>query len=95
MKVISAVIALNPIAIVLITIGLIKLKAMLMGFYTKFLAKIVMVIPGVIGALVGLPFMRSLATALWDCVMQGKKGIEIYIKKSWWGMPYGIGVEAR
>ncbi|MCM1351023.1 MAG: hypothetical protein NC182_07475 [Prevotella sp.] len=71
-----------------------------MGFYTKFLAKIVMVIPGVIvktiiGALVGFPFMGPLATALWDCVMQGKKGIEIYIKKSWWKMPYGIGVEAR
>ena len=92
----------NPIASTLIILGYLKLKKILIGLYTKFLAKWVALIPsfivkaivGIIGAVVGVPFMYDLAGAIWDCLMLGKDGVEIYIKKSRWGIPYGIGVEA-
>ena len=96
-------IAINPIAGVLLAIGFVKLKRMLLGFYAKFIAKLTALMPTIpvkaivsaIGFLIGLPIMAQIAEALWDCVMQGKGGIEIYLKKSRWGIPYAIGVEAR
>lgn len=93
----------NPIATTLLAIGFIKLKKMLLGFYSKFILKLSTLFPTIavktiisaIGFLIGVPIMSQIATALWDCVMQGKKGIEIYIKKTRWGFPYAIGVDAR
>lgn len=90
-------------ATVLIAMGISKLKKVLIKLYVKFLAKIVMYIPttlakaifGFIGAVVGVGFMKDFAVALFDCVVQGKEGIEIYIKKTWFGIPYGVGVDAK
>ena len=43
-----------------------------------------------IGALLGVPTILDFAEALWDCVMQRKKGLEFTFKKTWFGMPYSL-----
>jgi RHS repeat-associated protein len=89
--------AINPIASVLIGLGLWKLKAILVAKYTLLLAKlgafwgpVVQVILVFVGAALGVPSIIDFAVALWDCVMQGKKGLEFTFKKTWFGMPYAL-----
>lgn len=49
-----------------------------------------------IGSMIGVGILVSpFVSALWDCVMQGKKGIEIKGKKSRWGFYYGFSVSAK
>ena len=43
-----------------------------------------------IGALLGVPTILGFAEALWNCVMQRKKGVEFTFKKTWFGMPYSL-----
>ena len=89
--------AINPIASVLIGLGLWKLKAILVAKYTLLLAKLGAfwgpVVQGIlvcVGAALGIPSIIDFAVALWDCVMQGKKGLEFTFKKTWFGMPYSL-----
>ena len=89
--------AINPIATVLIGIGLWKLKTILVAKYSLLLAKLGAfwgpIVQGVIilvGALLGIPSILDFASALWDCVMQRKKGLEFTFKKTWFGMPYSL-----
>ena len=94
--------AINPIASVLITIGIIKFKKMLLRLYTKLFAKLIASIPStaakiisfIIG-LLGLKLIEPIASAIFECIMEGKKGIEIYFKRSKWGWFYKLTVEAK
>ena len=40
-------------------------------------------------------FVGPFVSALWDCVMKGKKGIEVKLKKSRWRFYYGFTVYAK
>jgi RHS repeat-associated protein len=89
--------AINPIASVLIAWGLWKLKTILVAKYELILAKLGAfwgpVVQGVlilVGTLLGVPSILDFAAALWDCVMQQKKGLEFTFKKTWFGMPYAL-----
>lgn len=95
-------IGLNPIGAVLIAIGYAKLSALLKAKYTAFVAKISIfwgtVVKWVFRAaalVVGLPLMGQLASALIDCVLQRKGGIEFALKRSKRGVPYGFNIYAR
>lgn len=96
------VIGLNPIGFTLVAIGLSKLTLLLKAKYTMFIAKISIfwgtVVKWVFRAAalaVGLPLMGQLATAVLDCVLQGKGGIEFSVKKTRKGVPYGFSIYAR
>ena len=87
----------NPIATVLIAWGMWKLKTILIAKYTALLAKlgrfwgpVVQAVVIIAGALLGLPTILDFAEALWDCIMQRKKGLEFTFKKTWFGMPYSL-----
>lgn len=43
----------------------------------------------------GLPLMGQVASAVIDCVLQRKGGIEFAIKKSRKGVPYGFSIYAK
>ena len=95
-------IGLNPIGFTLVAIGLSKLTLLLKAKYTMFIAKISIfwgtVVKWVFRAaalVVGLPLMGQLATAVLDCVLQGKGGIEFSVKKTRKGVPYGFSIYAR
>lgn len=96
------VIGMNPIGSALIAIGVAKLAMFLRAKYTAFIAKISIfwgtVVKWVFRAAalaVGLPLMGQVATAIIDCLLQRKKGIEFAIKKSKKGVPYGFNIYAR
>lgn len=96
------VIGLNPIGVTLIAIGFAKLSALLKAKYTAFIAKISIfwgtVVKWVFRAaalVIGLPLMGQVASAVIDCVLQRKGGIEFAIKKSRKGVPYGFSIYAR
>lgn len=96
------VIGLNPIGFTLVAIGLSKLTLLLKAKYAMFIAKISIfwgtVVKWVFRAAalaVGLPLMGQLATAVLDCVLQGKGGIEFSVKKTRKGVPYGFSIYAR
>ena len=89
--------AINPIASVLIGLGLWKLKTILVAKYTLLLAKLGAfwgpVVQGAlvfVGAALGIPSILDFAVALWDCVMQRKRGLNFTFKKTWFGMPYSL-----
>lgn len=96
------VIGLNPIGVTLIAIGFAKLSALLKAKYTAFIAKISIfwgtVVKWVFRAAalaIGLPLMGQVASAVIDCVLQRKGGIEFAVKKSRKGVPYGFSIYAR
>ena len=45
--------------------------------------------------LIGLEIVANFASAVFECLMEGKNGIEIYLKKSKWGFLYKINKEAK
>ena len=96
------VIGFNPIAATLIGIGIAKLKAFVTAKMALLGAKIGSPFgPVVVGTLsflmglLGLTVGSSFAKAVWDCVMQGKKGIEFTFKRTKKGIPYSIYIYAR
>ena len=96
------VLGFSPIAATLIAIGYAKLKAFVVAKMALLGAKIGSPFgPVVIGALslllglLGLHLGSAFVTAIWDCVMQGKKGIEFTFKRTKNGTPYAIHIYAR
>ena len=82
-KILLYAVSFNPIGTVLVAMGLVKLKAILTAKYMLLLAKlgsfwgpVVNVVLVTVGAVLGLPSILDFASALWDCVMQRKKGLE-------------------
>ena len=95
-------IGINPIPAVIIGMGLWKLKTILVASYVKLLAKFgaffgpaINAIIIIVGAVAGVPTILSVASALWDCIMQRKNGIEFGVKRNWRGIPYGFNIYAR
>lgn len=96
---------LSPIPAVLIAIGIYKLRNLLIGIYAKLLARLVafcgalgpifQAVAFLLGAAVGISFIQSFVSALWDCVFQRKRGIEFGLKRTWFGVPYGFNIYAR
>lgn len=96
-KMFLAIGLLNPVSYALVT----SLAAVLKIKYSLFITKISVFWGTVIkwtfravALIVGLPLMSQFATAIIDCVAQGLKGIEITIKKSKRGIPYGFSIFA-
>jgi hypothetical protein len=102
---ILTVFALNPIPAVLIAIGIYKLKVWLCGIYARVLARLTVfcaplgpifqVLIFTLGAAIGLSIISQFVTALWDCVLQRKSGIEFGLKYTWFGVPYSFNIYAR
>ena len=46
-------------------------------------------------AVSGLYIGGQIAQAIWDCIWQGKRGIEFTVKRNRWGHPYAINIYAR
>lgn len=101
-KIILCVVGINPIGATLLAIGIAKLKAYFVAkmaalglrlgkFWGPAVCGIITVAFGLTGLAVGGP----IAQALWDCVMQGKKGIEFTVKKNKWGYPYRLDIYAK
>ena len=95
-------IGLNPVATVLIGMGLFKLKAFITAKFLLLIAKlgafwgpVVQLVMVGVAAIVGIPTINALGVAIWDCVVQGKKGIEIGVKRTWSGTPYGFDIYAK
>ena len=93
------IIGLNPVAATLIGIGVYKLKMLLTEKFTLFIAKLGAfwgpVVQGalvVAAAITGIFILGPIAVGFFDAIVQRKKGVEITLKKTWWGMPYGINV---
>ena len=101
-KIVIYAIGFNPTATVLLYLGYKILKAKLSAKVAKLTARIGSVcgpagrlvawVAGFIGAWY---FLGLFVSALWDCVMQGKKGIEVKLKKSRWEFYYGFTVDAK
>ncbi len=96
------VIGLNPIGSVLIGMGLYKLKVFITARFLLLIAKLGAfwgpVVQGIlvgVAAAVGIPSASSLATAIFDCVMQSKRGIEFGVKRTRRGTPYALDIYAR
>ncbi len=92
-------VGINPAAAALIGIGVYKLKMLLTAKFTLFIAKLgAFWGPVVQGALVaaaavtGIFILGPIAVGFFDAIVQRKKGVEIKLKKTWFGMPYGIEV---
>ena len=99
LKNILIVVGINPIAAVIIGIGIYKLKSLLTLKFTLFIAKLGAfwgpVVQGIlvfIAAVTGIFILGPIAVGIFDAIVQGKKGIKITPKKTWFGMPYGINV---
>lgn len=101
-KIVVYAIGFNPTATVLLYLGYKILKAKLSAKVARLTAKIGSIC-GPAGRLVGWAvgfigawyFLGPFVSALWDCVMQGKKGIQVELKKSRWGFYYGFTVYAK
>jgi len=89
--------ALNPIPAVLIGIGIYKVCAILASAGAKIGAAIGGIagpIGSIIGALLGIAGFGALAYPFVDAVIQGK-GVNIGLKYTWFGMPYGLDISVR
>lgn len=89
----------NPIASVLIGMGVYKIKLLLMTKFTLFIAKLGAfwgpVVQGILLAtavITGVFILEPIIENFADAILQRKKGIEITLKKTWFGLPYGIAV---
>ena len=101
-KIVIYAIGFNSTATVLLYLGYKILKAKLSAKVAKLTARIGSVcgpagrlvawVAGFIGAWY---FLGLFVPALWDCVMQGKKGIEVKFKKSRRGFYYGFTVDEK
>lgn len=90
-KVIFYSTALNPIGTVLVGLGIHKAYKMLCAGVGKIAAKIgaFSKVLAVAFAIVGFVSISDIGLDLIDALIQGK-GIEIGIKRTWFGMPYGF-----
>ncbi len=100
-KILTAI-AINPIPAVLVAIGLLKLKALIVAKLAVLGAKlgafwgpVAALVLSAVFAGAGLKIGGDFAEALYDCVMQGKKGIEVTVKYSKWGWPYSLDIYAK
>ncbi len=100
-KNILCMIGLNPVASVLISIGLYKLKTLVVSKCALLLAKlgafwgpVIQAAFVFVGTIVCVPTVSDFVVAFWDCVFQGYRGISVGIKYSRWGFPYGFSVYA-
>ena len=69
----------------------IKFKKIIVNLFVKFLTKFISVCPTTLSfvlsglaMLIGLEIVAYFASAVYECLMEGKNGIEIYLKKSKW-----------
>ena len=95
-------IGMNPIGATLIYVGIARLSAMLKVKFSLFVARIswfwgtaIKWIFRTAALAVGLPLMHQLATAVIDCLLQGRRGIEFGLKRTRRGVPYGFNIYAR
>lgn len=88
--------AFNPIGTVLVGLGVYKAYGILCAGVAKIAAKIGMFsrVLGVAFGIMGVLTVRDIGFALIDALIQGK-GIDIGLKKTWFGMPYGLDASVR
>ena len=91
-----------PTASLILCMGLKKFKKIIVNLLVKILAKFISVcsttlsfVLSVLAMLIGLEIVANFASAVYECLMEGKNGIEIYLKKSKWRFPYKITKEAK
>lgn len=101
-KIFICVVGINPVGSVLASIGLYKLKSYIVAKMAllglrlgKFWGPVVCGIITGLFAASGLLVGGQIAQALWDCVWQGKRGIEFTFKRNRWGYPYAPNIYAR
>ncbi len=84
-------VAFNPIGTTLCALGIQKVASILMGGWSVICAKIGVISKaiGIALEIVGIAAFASMGYTVADALIQGK-GINIGIKKTWFGMPYGI-----
>ncbi len=94
-------IGINPLASVIIGIGIYKLRQYLLAQWAFLMIRIGSW-AGPVGwaiaaaaTLIGLPTVGSLAVAIYDAFQQRKGGIEITLKRNYWGIPYRIESHAK
>lgn len=95
-KVLSAI-GMNPLASIIIGMGLYKLRQYILIQWGNLMLKLGSFVGGAVGwalgviaTLISFPTVQSVGKAIYDCFMQGKKGIEFSLMYSRWGWPYGI-----
>jgi len=92
LKDIVSAIAINPLPSVLIAWGFYKLRALIVAGATTLAARIGLAAGpafAAISAIIALAFTGWAASTIADALLQ-RKGIYIGIKKTWFGVPYGI-----
>ena len=101
-KILLYVIGFNPVASVLIAIGLKKFKmyvvakmALLGARLGRFWGPAVTLILSGLFAVSGLTIGADIAKAVYDCIMQRKKGINFTFKRTRKGIPYAIDIYAK
>ena len=101
-KIFLYVVGFNPIGSVLAAIGLYKLKTYIVAKMAllglrlgKFWGPVVCAVITGLFAVSGLYIGGQIAQAIWDCIWQGKRGIEFTVKRNRWGHPYAINIYAR
>ncbi len=89
----------EPIGPILIAIGIKKLKTTIIAKFTLFVGKLgtfagpaVKLALMALATVTGIFILAPIVENIFDAVLQRKKGIEITVKKTWFGMPYGINV---
>lgn len=97
-----AAIGINPLASVVIGIGLYRLTqyikvqwGLLMVRLGSFVGGAVGGALGVIAWIISLPSISSVSYAIFECFMQGKRGIDFGLKYSRWGWPYAIAADPK
>lgn len=83
--------AYNPIGTVLVGLGVYKAYGMLCAGVAKIAAKIgaFSKVLGVAFAIMGAITVKDIGYTLINALIQGK-GIDIGLKKTWFGLPYGL-----
>ena len=82
--------------------GFEKFKRIIVNLFVKILAKFISVCPSTLSfvlsflaMLIRLEIVANFSSAVYECLMEGKNGIEIYLKKSKWRFPYKITKEEK
>ncbi len=85
--------AINPIGATLIGLGVHKIYTILAAGVAKIAAKLGAVsrVLGIVFGVIGVAAVLGMGYNIADALIQGK-GINIGVKKTWFGMPYGIDV---
>ena len=80
----------------------IKFKKIIVNLFVNILAKFISVssttlsfVLSGLAMLIGFEIVANFASAVYECLMEGKNGIEIYLKKSKWRFPYKITMEGK